>query len=109
MTVAGTETTLPPPFEGRDLVPDQATALEVGIAILRAYFDREFFEVNQPYSATLIDGMWHVTGDSPAHKEGRVEQERLGVGHLVSVRGGGAPCLVLAPQDAQVRQIYLMR
>jgi hypothetical protein len=96
-------------FGGRDLVPNEATALQIGTAILRAYFDRKFFELNEPYSAVMLEGKWHVMGDAPAQKEARAEQRGLGPDHLIIVRGGGAPCIVLSPRDARVEQIYLMR
>jgi hypothetical protein len=96
-------------FGSRDFVPDAATALQVGVAILRAYFDQRFFELNEPYTAILDGGKWHIMGDAPAQKAARAEQERLGPDHVVLVRGGGAPCLVISPRDARVEKLYLMR
>ena len=100
MTATNTEQTVDRPFGGRDLIPDEATALLVGIAILTAYFGKNLVQQFEPYK-------WAVMGDSPAHKEARREQERLGPEYHISVRGGGAPELTLSPTDARVEHIAL--
>lgn len=99
------------PSEGeeRDLIPDETTALRVGLAILQAYYGREFVARFEPYRAVLFFGTWSVMGDSPAEKEARREQERLGPSHFVLVYGGGAPHVELRPRDGRVMRISLAR
>ena len=97
------------PFGGRNLIPDEVTALQVGIAILTAYFGKEFVARFEPYQAVLLHGKWAVMGNSPLHKEARREQERLGPDHFILVRGGGAPEITLSPIDARVEHIALSR
>ena len=91
MTSTQPDQTVDLPFGGRNLVPDEATALKVGIAIMTAYFGEELITKFEPYQAVLLEGKWAMMGDSPAHKEDRREQERLGPDYFISVRGGGAP------------------
>ncbi len=61
------------PGDGRDLVPNEATALQVGTAILRAYYGPELFQQFEPYSAHLMHGSWAIVGDSPADKQARLK------------------------------------
>ena len=103
------ETNLDPGPDERDLVPDEATALQIGTAILKAYLGQERFEQFEPYSAHLMFGTWAVFGDSPALKAARIEQQRLGPDHLTMVRGGGAPCVEFSPRDAQAKRPYFQR
>ena len=109
MTATNIDQTVDRPFGGRDLIPDEATALLVGVAILTAYFGKDVVKQFEPYKAVLMFGRWAVMGDSPAHKEARREQERLGPDYHISVRGGGAPELTLSPTDARVEHIALAR
>lgn len=97
------------PFGSHDLVPDETMALQVGTAILRAYLGQEQFAKFEPYSAHMLFGKWAVFGESPAHKEARKEQERLGPDHFIAVRGGGAPCITLYRHDGRVESINFMR
>ena len=97
------------PFGRRDLIPDEVTALQVGIAILTAYFGKELVARLKPHQAVLLHGKWAVMGDSPMHREARREQERLGPDHFIAVRGGGAPEITLSPTDARVGHIALAR
>lgn len=96
-------------FTERDLILDEATALQVGLAILKAYYGPAFVIRFEPYEAVFMDGAWAVMGDSPAHKEGRREQEHLGPVNFISVHGGGAPCVELSPRDGRVLRINPMR
>ena len=96
-------------FTERDLILDEVTALQVGLAILKACYGPTFVARFEPYEAVFIDGAWAVMGDSPAHKEARREQERLGPGYFISVRGGGAPCVELSPRDGRVLRVNLAR
>jgi len=109
MTSSQPEQAAGPPFGGRNLIPDEATALQVGVAILTAYFGKELVARFEPYQAVLLYGKWAVMGDSPVHKEARREQERLGPDHFIAVRGGGAPEITLSPIDARVEHIALAR
>ncbi len=109
MTPANIEQTANRPFGDRNLIPDEATALLVGVAILTAYFGQDLVQQFEPYRAVLMFGKWAVMGDSPAHREARREQERLGPDYHISVRGGGAPELTLSPSDARVEHIALAR
>ena len=109
MTSANIEQTADRPFGDRNLIPDEATALLVGVTILTAYFGQDLVQAFEPYRAVLMFGKWAVMGDSPAHKEARREQERLAPDYHISVRGGGAPELTLSPTDARVEHIALAR
>ena len=98
-----------PHVRGQNLIPDEATALEVGIAILEAYYGKQFVEAFEPYRAVLMGDKWAVMGDSPAHKEARRKQEQLGPNYHIVIYGGGAPELTLSPVDGRVENIALAR
>jgi hypothetical protein len=57
----------------------------------------------------LISGKWATGGDSPAAKDARREQERLGPDYLAIVFGGGAPSIPISARDAQVEHVALTR
>ena len=48
------------PFDRRHHIPDEVTALQVGIAILTAYFGKELVARFEPYQAVLLDGQCRV-------------------------------------------------
>ena len=95
------------PMSERDLIPDAETALLTGIAILNRYYGQKTVARFEPYTATLRSGQWHVSGDSPAAKAARLEQDRLGPEYHVSVLGGGQPYIRMSARDARVETIAL--
>ena len=56
MTSSQPEQAAVPPFGGRNLIPDEATALKVGVAILTAYFGEELVARFEPYQAVCCTG-----------------------------------------------------
>jgi hypothetical protein len=45
----------------------------------------------EPYSVTRHFEEWFIIGDTEEFREARREQERLGLGYRVQIRGGGMP------------------
>ena len=102
------------PIAERDYVPDAATALTIGLAILTAYYGKEFIERFHPYRVAALKlgpagEDWAVMGTSDAQREAAAEQERLGPDFFVKVSGGGAPEVVISKKDARAVQICLGR
>jgi hypothetical protein len=74
----------------RDVLPDAATAINVGSAILDTYFDQRLHAPNSPgYRAVLNGEVWTVYQSLPANTL------------------GGGPTVELAKHDARVISIYL--
>ncbi len=93
----------------RELVPDEATALAIGTAFIRAYFGDAVFEKWGPYTACRIRDEWAVLGTN-AELETQVQEfERLHPGSMMSVRGGGMPGVSFSAYDARVTSISYQR
>ena len=93
----------------RELVPDEATALTIGTAFIRAYFGDAVFEKWGPYTAYRIRDEWGVVGTN-AELEAQVQEfERLNPALKMIVRGGGMPGVSFSAQDARVTSISYQR
>jgi RHS repeat-associated protein len=78
----------------RDVIPDAAAAVKIGVAILEAYFGEKFVRERAPYGAILRDDNWEVGS------RGEVPFGQM---------GGGDPMIVLSKRDACVLHISLNR
>jgi hypothetical protein len=78
----------------RDVVPDAAAAVKIGVAILEAYFGEKFVRERAPYGAILRDDNWEVGS------RGEVPFGQM---------GGGDPMIILSRRDACVLHISLNR
>ena len=51
------------PAEG--LVPDAETAIKIAVAVWEPIYGKERIKKQQPYTATLSNGIWRVEGSLP--------------------------------------------
>lgn len=80
----------------RGLVPDQATAMKIALAVLGAYTSEEYVQgLPEKYEPHVQDDadVWTIFWSL----KGR------------PVFGGGGPCVQIAKKDGQVRNLYFMR
>jgi hypothetical protein len=77
----------------RNAVPDEATALNVGMAILEAYWGGELFRSGLPYKAVLHGDQWLIVS-------GKFGPE---------TKGGGPPEMALSKKDGRALRILLGR
>jgi hypothetical protein len=61
------------PEEG--YVPDAETAIKIAVAVWLPIYGKEQIESEKPYSASLEDGIWYVTGSLPEGPGGVAEAE----------------------------------
>jgi hypothetical protein len=55
-------------------VPDESTAVAVGLAVLTPIYGIEKLKRQHPFKAKLQDGYWHVQGSIPAEQLGGVAE-----------------------------------
>jgi hypothetical protein len=79
-----------------DTIPDTATALKVGTAILEARYG-ELFRKGRPYKAVLIGDEWLIVSEGAPSKPGAIKF------------GGGMPELSMSRKDGRVTHIQLSR
>jgi len=89
-------------MSGLDLVPDEETALKVGMPILEKYYGKELIDRYEPYRVVALRDEWVVMGSSETHQD----QGRSPGG---TARGGGFPSLSISKKDAKVSRIALSR
>jgi NTF2 fold immunity protein len=82
------------PMSGLDLIPEAETALRIGKTILEKYYGEELIRRYEPYTATLHDSEWWLSG---------------GGDRTPGQRGGGQPELSIARHDGRVIRIALSR
>jgi hypothetical protein len=93
----------------RDVVPDQETALAIGLAILNAYYGRDFIARYEPYRAVLTRENWAVLGTSAADIERQELQRKLQPGYVIIASRGGAPEIEIRKKDSKVLSLALSR
>ena len=93
----------------RDAVPDEETALAIGLAILVAQYGRDLVARYEPYRVVSAQTNWAVVGTSEAHAGASRLQRQLGPENLVIVRGGGAPEILISRKDSRVLAIARAR
>jgi hypothetical protein len=94
----------------RDLVPDSATAIRVGGAILETYMGKNRFAAmirRAPLRADLDGDLWSVYA-YPA-KAARLVSHSNGLTTMTVTTGWGQPVVELSKHDAQVKDIYFAR
>jgi len=69
-------------------VPDSETAIRIAIAILIPIYGEDFVNSEKPYTATLNDGVWEVSGSLPGSEKGAVV--------------GGAAIVKISKKDGRV-------
>jgi len=91
--IAGTVTAQPssPPPSG--FVPDEETAIKVGIAIMTPIFGKEHLRHERPFVATLRGDTWTVHGSLGHAKQGEVVV-------------GGTATIELSKTDGRVIQVW---
>lgn len=77
----------------RDAIPDAATALRVGLALLEAHYGVEVVKEGQPYEAVLLRDEWLVVPHKP----------------VPGTYGGGRPNISLSKRDGQVTTMALSK
>jgi len=82
-------------MSGLDLIPDEETALKVGITILERYYGKELIDHYRPYRVIILGDEWAVLGTGPDYHDGQ--------------RGGGFPELSISRRDGKVSRIALSR
>ncbi len=94
----------------RDVVPDAATAIKVGGAILETWMGEKKFTAmirNAPLRADLDGDTWSVYAD---RKDAvHIGPESNGEEKVSVVAGGGRPVIELSRHDARVQNIYYSR
>jgi hypothetical protein len=93
----------------RNLVPDEETALTIGVAILNAYYGKELVDRHVPYRAVLMRDSWAVMGTSSADVEVEALRQNLRPGSVVIAVGGGAPEMEISRKDSRVVSLALAR
>ena len=86
------------PMSGLDLIPDSATALNIGKVILERYYGGDLLSRHEPYRASahpINPEEWVVSGS-------REDKSTAGF-------GGGFPVLSIARKDARVTRIALAK
>lgn len=91
------------------MIPDEATALTIGIAILTAYYGKDIVDRFRPYRVASLQENWAVMGTSSAQTEANTKQNALGPDNFLLVRGGGAPEIAVSGRDSQVLSLGLSR
>jgi len=92
----------------RDMVPDAATAIKVGSAIIEGYMGKERFEAmvqRTPIRADLKGDYW-VVYSFPRDEDLYAPAPE---GTVRVVAGGGGPVVELSRHDAQVRDFYFQK
>jgi len=72
-------------------VPDEKTAVSVGLAVLEPIYGKDEISAEQPFSAKLKNGIWAVTGTFPrGQRFGGVAEVRISKkdGCILSVTHG---------------------
>lgn len=59
-------------------VPNESTALAIGIAVLTPIYGPELLNGQRPFKAALVDGKWHVQGSLPPGYHGGVAEIWIG-------------------------------
>lgn len=93
----------------RDVIPDQETALAVGLAILNAYYGRDLVARYEPYRAVLTRENWAILGTSAADIERQELQRKLQPGYVIIASGGGTPEIEIRKKDSKVLSLALSR
>jgi hypothetical protein len=65
------------PGPARGYIPDEKTAVRVGEAILSPIYGDDQIRHEEPFHATLNDGVWTVSGSLPPNSDGGVAVIRL--------------------------------
>jgi hypothetical protein len=63
----------PPPFNYQPpegVIPDQATAVQVGETILKAVYGKKVIEEEEPFKAILQNDIWYISGTVPPEDVG---------------------------------------
>ena len=94
-------------WTGRELVPDEDTARQIGMAILNTYFGKDVIARFEPYSVSRHFGSWFIIGETEEIREARREERRTG--NHTAIRGGGMPGMSISAQDARVESISYQR
>jgi len=82
-------------------VPDSETAIKIAVAIWTPIYGKEHIEKQQPYSAELNDGIWHVTGSLPRPRYYKDEK-----GHEIGVFTiGGVPEADISQKTGEILRI----
>ncbi len=81
-----------PPASG--FVPDEKTAIEVGVAIMTPIFGKEHLQKERPFVATLRGDTWTVHGSLPKARRS---------GEIVV---GGTATIELSKTDGHVLQVW---
>lgn len=53
-------------------VPDEETAIRIAVAVWIPIYGKKTIENEKPYTATLKNGIWYVTGSLPKAKSGEL-------------------------------------
>ena len=71
----------------RGMVPDEATAIAIALAVWRPIYGEQHIARKAPFHARLADGEWTVEGSLPPHMK------------------GGVPLAVIAQRDGRILRI----
>lgn len=58
-------------------VPDQATAIQIAVAVWNPIYGKEKIQKEKPYKAKLRDGVWYVSGSLPKGWVGGVAEAEI--------------------------------
>lgn len=87
-------------------VPDDRTAITIAKAVLAPIYHEEFLSGEEPFSASLDDAAWTVTGTAPKFRPD--ETEKTSSGTRVTVFSAEGPVQVLVSQrDGRVLRCCL--
>jgi hypothetical protein len=78
-------------------VPDSATAVEIAEAVLIPVYGRKHIESERPFTATLSDGVWTVSGTLRCSD---------GKGGTTTVCVGGVAAVEISQKDGRIRRMW---
>ncbi|MBZ5599118.1 MAG: YbbC/YhhH family protein [Acidobacteriia bacterium] len=91
MTIATAQSQSTPPKGG--FVPDEKTAIAVGVAVLIPIYRSSQIKREQPFVATLKEDVWTVHGTLPR-------------GHGDEVIAGGVATVTLQESDGKILEVW---